>query len=148
MDEAKFETYLRERYGKEIEWYDTCSARNKRLYVLFQWSVIILSALIPVLTVALDQKKMYITAGLGVLLAIGTAGLKTFKFQENWINYRTIAEALKKERYYYDAGLSGYRQADDPQALFVERVEALISQENSLWVTVQRRPESESDKGK
>ena len=31
-----------------------------------------------------------------VLVAIITASLKTFKFQENWINYRTTCETLEK----------------------------------------------------
>lgn len=148
MDKSNFDTYLTERYEKEITWYDLRSAQNKRLYLYFQWAVIILSALIPVLTVALDKSQTYIAAGMGVLLAIGTAGLKTFKFHENWINFRTIAETLKKERYYYDALLGEYAKAQDKEALFVERVEAVISRENSLWVTVQQKQDSKADASK
>jgi uncharacterized protein DUF4231 len=102
MDKAKFDEYLEERYAKKIAWYNAKSILNKRLYVGFQWAVIILSACIPVLTVSISDTYKWLTAGLGVFLAIGTAGLKTFKFQENWLNYRTVAEMLKQECYYYD----------------------------------------------
>lgn len=75
------------------------------------------------------------------MLAIGTAALKTFKFQENWINYRTVSETLKKEKYFYDAGIGGYDETENAEALFVERVESMISRENSLWVTIHRQQE-------
>ena len=144
MDDDKFERYLQDRYAAQIAWYDDRSGLNKRCYVFFQWAVIILSALIPVMTVSSPGEAFkFYTAGLGVLLAIGTAGLKSFKFEENWINYRTVAEMLKKERHYLDAGIDSYADAADPRSLFVERVEALISRENSLWVTVQRKKDAE-----
>ena len=72
------------------------------------------------------------------IVAVGTALVKTFKYQENWINYRTTCETLRKEKHYYDAKLYDYRDAKDPEALFVERVEALISRENTLWLISQK----------
>jgi uncharacterized membrane protein len=41
-----------------------------------------------------------------VLVAILATSLKTFKFEqfeENWLNYRTTCEALKKEIHFYSA---------------------------------------------
>ena len=60
------------------------------------------------------------------VLAITIAAVKTFRFQENWINYRTVAEALKKEKHYYNAGAIEYATDKNKKQLFVERVEALI----------------------
>ena len=62
--------------------------------------------------------------------------LKTFKFQENWVNYRTIVEALTKEKYYYDAGALEYATVEDKEQLFVERVEALISTESVSQMSI------------
>ncbi len=76
-----------------------------------------------------------------VIVVILTAALKTFKYQENWINYRTTCEALKKEKYFYDAGLSDYQQSDDREAQFIDRVEALLARENTLWLSVQKKKE-------
>ena len=68
-----------------------------------------------------------------IVVAILAAALKAFKYQENWINYRTTCETLKKEWFYYEARIGDYSTAEDPQALFVERSEALISRENTMW---------------
>ena len=83
----------------------------------------------------------WLTIVLAIVLAIATAGLKTFKFEENWISYRTVAETLKKEKYYYDAAATEYATSEDKKRLFVERVEALISSENTLWMAIQRKKE-------
>jgi hypothetical protein len=72
------------------------------------------------------------------IVAIAATFSRSFNFQENWINYRTISETLKKEIHYYDAKLSEYQGAEDPEALFVSRVENLISRENTTWVTCQK----------
>ncbi|MDE0012653.1 MAG: DUF4231 domain-containing protein [Candidatus Poribacteria bacterium] len=143
MGEEKFEQYLKERYECQVQWYDERSSRNKWYSQGFQWAAIIISALVPVL-VTLNPTQRWITITLSTVLAITTAALKTFKFEENWISYRTVAETLKKEKYYYDAGAIEYATAEDKKQLFVERVEALISSENTLWMAIQRKKE---DKG-
>lgn len=50
--------------------------------------------------------------------------LKTFKFEENWINYRTTCETLKKEINFFNAGIDEYKDSQDREGLFVKRVEA------------------------
>ena len=87
----------------------------------------------------ISAKWEFITVILSVVLASTTAAVKTFKFQENWLNYRTVAEALKKEKHYYNAGAIEYATTENKKQLFVERVEALISRENSLWMVVHRK---------
>ena len=80
---------------------------------------------------------------ISALVAIGTTSLKTFKYQENWINYRTTCETLRKEIYFYTAGVGEYRDIDERESLFVERVESLISRENTMWLTTHRPKEGE-----
>ncbi|MCP5197155.1 MAG: DUF4231 domain-containing protein [Gammaproteobacteria bacterium] len=144
MNDAKFEGYVANRYEDQIKWYGEKSRSNKNIYQWFQWGAIVLSSTIPVLVVTLEGGYKWITAGLSVILAIATAGLKTFKFQENWINYRTIAETLKKEKHYFDADLNEYATAENKQQLFVERVETLISRENTLWVSAHTKKDEET----
>jgi hypothetical protein len=134
----KRKAYASGRYLDQIAWYDARSALSKLFYD-FPWAVIILSSCIPVLVVSLGDVSKWLTGGLGVVLAIGTAGLKTFKFQENWIKYRSIAEALKKEQYFYDAGMVDYSSATDREALFVERAESVTSRKNIVWVTSRQK---------
>lgn len=148
MEEKKFEEYLKDRYKDQINWYDNKASKNKKCYTIFQWGVIVLSVSLPVLIASAPDSWQLITIIISILLAIGTAALKTFKFQENWINYRTISETLKKEKHYYNAGLEEYTKVSDKEALFVDRIESIISRENTLWVTTHMQKERDEEKGK
>ena len=125
MEEEEFEKYLKEHYEPEISWYDNRASRAKRYYQWLQRAAIIISVSAPVMVVSMLDKFQWVTVILLIVLAIATAALRTFKFQENWINYKAIAEILKKEKYYYDTGTTEYATAKDKKRLFVERVETL-----------------------
>lgn len=145
MDSENFQKYLKERYEPEVNWYDKKSILNQRRYRYLQSVIIILSAITPVLVAIkeIDFFKNYIILTvivivISAIVAIGTTMLKTFKYQENWINYRTTCETLKKEIYFYTSTIGDYKDTDDRESLFVERVESLISRENTMWLTTQR----------
>ena len=91
------------------------------------------------------NKTSWSAVVISAIVAIGTTALKTFKYQENWINYRTTCETLRKEIHFYNAGVGEHKDTNDREALFVERVEALISRENTMWLTT-RRPKTEKEK--
>ena len=57
MEESEFESYLKERYYDQVDWYDRKAARNQKVYKFFQWGLIILAAITPVL-VAIDEMYM------------------------------------------------------------------------------------------
>ena len=137
MDSQEFERYLKERYFPQIDWYDKKAKQNRRIYIVFQWILIILSAATPII-IALDLAKP-IPIIISAIVAILTTGIKTFKFQENWINYRTTCETLKKEIHFYKAGVDDYASVNDKEAKFVERVEFLISRENTLWLIISKK---------
>jgi hypothetical protein len=141
METEAFQKYLKDRYEDQINWYDKKSAWNQKLYRYFQWSVIILAAVTPVLVAAGFEAARWPAVIIAALVAIGTSILKTFKYQENWINYRTTCETLRKEIHFYNAGVGDYRDSEDREALFVERVESLISRENTMWLTTQKPKE-------
>ncbi len=138
MDAEDLIKYLKERYEDQINWYDKKSIWNQKMYRRFQWTVIVLSAITPVLVAIMPEATRWPAVVISALVAIGTTSLKTFKYQENWINYRTTCETLKKETHFYKAGVGDYKDIDDREALFVERVEALISRENTMWLTAHR----------
>jgi hypothetical protein len=136
MNSQDFEKYLKERYYPQIDWYDKKAVQNKHKYTMLQWGLIILSAITPII-IALDLVKP-IPIIISSFVAILTTGIKTFKFQENWINYRTTCETLKKEIHFYSTGIDDYTNIKDKEAKFVERVESLISRENTLWLTISK----------
>jgi len=142
MDKEKFDDYLKSRYLKETDWYDKKAIWNHRAYEILQWATIILSASTAVLVVIGNGSLKWIAVGIAVLVAISTSALKTFKYQENWIGYRTTCETLRKEFHYYEAGIHGYENVVDKEALFIDRVESLISRENTLWVTTHDKNET------
>lgn len=144
MTEDKFEDYLKQRHANSVNYYDRQAGKNKRLYHAFQWGVIIISAVMPVIVVSYSQEYKMAAAGLSLLLAIGTAALKAFKFQENWLNFRQMAEALQQEKYFYTAELGTYRNVndDDRRSLFVDRVESLISREHAIWTNLHQQKEA------
>ena len=139
MDTDKFQKYIKERYHDQINWYDNKSLWNQKWYRRLQWGLIVFSAMTPVL-IAIDWRLptypllRWVPIVTSVLVAILASALKTFKFQENWLNYRTTCETLKKEIHFYEAGIGEYANAEDKETLFVERVENLISREHSLWI--------------
>jgi len=147
MNESEFQRYLKDRYQDQVNWYGSKSRLNKDRYDWSQSIAITLSASIPFLVVFLEGDYRWIPAIFSTLLTIDTAILKTFKFQENWIHYRTIAETLKKEEHYYDAEINEYngKKQPDKQKLFVERVEKLISRENTLWIDTHTKQQDEQD---
>lgn len=143
MDKSQFNEYLNGRYANQLVWYDNNAMQNKKLYTFFQWVIISLSAVLPVLISVLPGGFNWVSLVVSLLLGISTTSIKTFKFQENWINYRSIAEALKKERHYYNAEIYEYSNASNKEKVFVERVECLISRENGLWATIHTKNEEE-----
>ena len=151
MDRVTFDKYLSDRYFAEISWYDVKSMRNQVWYRTLQWGLIVLSASTPVV-IALAQRSnslpwmKSLSLITSVLVAILSTSLKAFKFEENWINYRTTCETLKKEIHFFNAGIDEYKDNQDREGLFVKRVEALISRENTLWLTTVEEKEKNKSK--
>src|SRR5215831_12045129 len=119
MDKASFDDYVANRYQNQLEYYERASTRNQKKYRRFQWVLIILSALTPVLaalgTVSWSQNDKDINAFtqtivvlVSSIVAILTTGLKTFNYQELWISYRATYEQLKPEYYYYEFNVGPY----------------------------------------
>ena len=135
IDDATFKEYVGVHYQGYIKQYNRMASNARLTYVFIQWGLIIFSALTPILIVAGGEVERWAAAAISVVVAIGTAAMNTFKYQDNWINYRTICEALRREIHLFQARVPPYREPGDHRALFAERVEAIIFQENILWRT-------------
>jgi hypothetical protein len=143
MESTEFEKYVNDRYQSQISWYDRQSTINRKTYAWLQSTLLVFSALTPVL-IAIDinlniPDLNYVSIVSAFVVSLTASFLKVFKFQEHWIDYRSTCEALKKEFYLYRSGAFDYSRASDQEALFIERVESIISQEGSKWlVTVNK----------
>ncbi|HTS43779.1 MAG TPA: DUF4231 domain-containing protein [Puia sp.] len=126
--------YVKERLDDELNWYSRSSVFNKNFYQSLKTAEIAISVVIPFLTGYLKESNSikYIVGVLGLLVAIIAGTLVLFKFQEKWIEYRTTAESLKHEKYMF-LTQSGPYKTDSSLSNLAERVEYLISKENSNW---------------
>ena len=144
--------YIAQRLDDQIRWYDLKSVSNQRWYKGLRMIQFTAAALIPFLTGFTEPAKPVwnLTVGLlGVLIAIITAMLDLYRFQEHWIEYRTTSESLKKEKLLFLTESEPYRNESPTKfQLFVQRVEALISKENSNWSQYISQSDSGGESGK
>jgi hypothetical protein len=130
------QNYLNTRVDDQIAWYEKKSAYYKLLSVLSEISLIILSASIPVLVLFIkgdsDEIKVAI-AFIASITSIISATSFFFKFKEQWLEYRTVAETLKHEKIFFLTNSGGYTNSQDAYSKFVERIERLISKSTSDW---------------
>jgi hypothetical protein len=134
--------FIETRLKPQIDWYDKKSIQNKRFAYLFNIITIFCGALTPIFA-AIDFKDLTIVFGVVVAISLGL--LKFCKFEEHWHNYRTTCETLRKEEIFFKFSSDVYANATNPQQLFVERVESLISRENTLWLCTVKESANEDD---
>ena len=129
--------YLDTRVKDQIEWYDKKSLWHKKLFMRLKITETILALLIPLLTgyITTGMVGLKIVVGLIGIIVAATANIITlYKFQENWIEYRTVAESLKHEKYLYITHAGAYKDSSS-FPIFVERFESFISKENTQWAS-------------
>ncbi len=127
--------YLTDRVDDQIDWYDKKSSWTQRMFKQLQILQIVAAASIPFLTgfITTEATEMkHVVAGIGASIAIIGGIISLYKFQENWIQYRTVSESLKHQKYLFLTRTYPYNTNDATHVL-VETVENLISQENSKW---------------
>jgi len=134
--------YLQQRVEDQINWYSAKSSHCQIRYKALRVVEIVSAAIIPLLS-GLGEKVLFgswIIGTLGVVIAVTTAVGSLFKYHENWIQYRATSEALKHEKYLYLSGVDPYDGVNSFHAL-VQRIEGLISNENSTWTqTIKSQP--------
>jgi hypothetical protein len=146
--------YIEQRVDDQITWYEKKSCVNQKRFKSYQLASIVLAAAIPLLTViSLEKVEMmgnilpFTIAVIGTLIAIFNAVLGLYKFQENWVQYRSTAESLIREKYLFLTQASPY--TDDETSNFkaiVERCEGIMSSENSVWIKATTAKQEENKK--
>jgi len=127
--------YLKDRLEDQINWYSAKSQWNQQWFKWLRIAELVFASLIPFLVahVTTEASLLKVIVGaMGVCIAVISGLVALYKFQENWIEYRTTAETLKHEKFLYLTRSSPYDREDSFQAL-VDHVESLISKENTTW---------------
>jgi len=126
MENNIFNEYVENRYKRLLDWYDKKSIYNKRITYLLQIPLIIIAASVPVLA---SFEYQLLTVLFSVIVAAGMGILRFGKFEYLWRNYRGSWEILQREMTYYKMKIDIYEKANDPEKLFIERVEKHLSTE-------------------
>ncbi|MBE3580216.1 MAG: DUF4231 domain-containing protein [Thermoanaerobacteraceae bacterium] len=135
------EEYIAKRLDEQIEWYDKKSKWNQKWYKRLKTAEFVLAASVPVLVAFVTYhwfiKVAIATAGSAVAVISAVHGL--YNFHENWIEYRSVCEALKREKHLYLTRSGIYTETENPFSLLVDRVESIMARENIAWAQVHRQ---------
>lgn len=143
-----FEQYYEERYEDQKGWYDDKAVKNKRYYLVFRVAVLVFAAAIPTAVSFIPSSDnstviINIITVLAFMLLVSEGVLSIFNFHHKWQSYRTTAEALKKEGERFNTKTGGYEGIGDPESLFIDRVEELVSQEHRYWKMLSTKQKGE-----
>ena len=132
--------YVEKRLDEQIRWYDRKAIWNQKAYKRLRLTELIVSAAIPVVVGYIPDNPclVNVVGVMGALVAVIAGALSLYKFHENWIEYRRVCETLKHEKYLYSTRVGVYNTGD-PFRTLVERVEQIISSENSEWVRLHKQ---------
>lgn len=131
--------YIEQRLDNQIAWYDRKSQLCQSTFKRLRRIEILCAAVIPLLAgFSGAHRSIPIAMGLlGAIVVVVTAFQSLGQYQENWIDYRTTCESLRHERFLFLTSSPPYHRRA-AFTLLVERVEALISKENTAWAQQSR----------
>lgn len=128
--------YIINRLDNQIAWYDTKSQLNKSRFTALRTAELVVAATVPFVVglITPDLMPLKFLAQVLALLVVIIAGLiSLYRFQELWFEYRTTSESLRHEKFLYETKAKPY-DIDQPFPLLVQRVEAQISRQHSVWL--------------
>ena len=131
------------RMDDQLGWYDKNASLNERKFKSLKMCTLVFSVLIPLSAVAATRYAVItaaFTATLGATIAVLEGLQQLNQYHQNWITYRSTAEALKHEKFLFLSSAGPYSSVNNPKALLAERVESLVSQEHSKWTSAQELP--------
>lgn len=139
--QASVASYIKNRLGPQLSWYEAKSAKAKRS--LWSLSAIQFSttAIIPVLNAVSTEAKeaLYLSSACAAAAAIATGLIALGRFNENWVRYRrcvTSLESLKLKHEHRVAPFDG----PDADSRLIELAEATIETEADQWAIHMSEP--------
>lgn len=132
-------TYIEGRLEKQREWHSRKASRNKNWHYVTEIVTMGAGAIIPVINILDVSPVKAISTALAAVVVVSSAISKLFKFQENWLSFRTLAEALEREKELYQHQVGDYAVAQNlREKLLVERIENMLATTTSQFLSVHR----------
>jgi hypothetical protein len=139
------------RLEDQRNWYSKKSAYNQSWFKRIKVSQIVLASAIPLIALIEASWGRWLTAGAGAVIAVLEAVQQLNQYSQLWIEYRSMAERLKRDKCLFLAGAGPYQGLDMEARLttLALRVEELVSTEHERWVSAvteatAKKPEAES----
>ena len=125
--------YITKRLEDQITWYSTKSQYNKGRSIALRILEIVCAAIIPFISVHHESFKYFplFVGLLGITISIAAGISAILKFHDNWIEYRTVCETLKHEKFLFLTKTNPYDSENAFHQLVI-RVEGLISRKLSM----------------
>jgi hypothetical protein len=129
--------YMVNRVDDQIQWYDKKSQSAQWWFKRLSGVEVLSAAAIPLIAGFGNELSplfpvKLVVGVLGAMIVVISSFVSINQFQEKWIEYRTTCESLKHEKFLFLTKAEPY-QNNDAFNLFVQRIESLISKENSAW---------------
>jgi len=135
MTDNDFNIYRDGRYERATKYYDGRANKNRRWHRFSSIYIVVTSiAIAPLLSANPFEVGNELALYLSPTIAILTGIAAHFRFHESWLSYRSTWDSLQHELPWRNAEVAHYKGSEDRNALFVERVESLISQEGDDWL--------------
>lgn len=137
--------YLKYRVTQYQSWYDKKASMMKTRYQWMRAFSVVGGGVVPVLININSSFAIYgipvtqtIVTIISLLVVIVVSLESVFHFREQWKNYRSTEQIIGHERFLFCTRVGRYRDMNESNSfkLFVERVEEIISIENSSTLNV------------
>lgn len=137
VEPGDINSYIQNRLNDQIRWYDKKAQQAQRIYKRLQFAEFVIAAAIPLLTnYTVSRPAVAFVVGLlGAAITVIEGTEHLGRYHENWIEYRSTCEMLKREKHLYLMNASPYGADETREQLFVRNVESLISAETSKWTS-------------
>lgn len=123
--------------NEQIDFYDRYGLLHANLYFWFKIPTLVAAALVPVFALATGNWTKWVTAGLGVLIAVLEGVQQVGRYHDNWVAGIATRDQLERERELFLAKAGVYAKPQDGQSsssLFAERASVLMTQEQGQWL--------------
>jgi len=139
------------RLEDQLKWYENESVRCKRMFKRLKTGTLAISVSIPLNAAFATRYPAIIgviTGVMGASIALLEGLQQLNQYHQNWITFRSTAEALKHEKFLFLSTAGPYAVAGNPAALLAERVESLVTQETEKWTAAQeQKPKTQKAAG-
>lgn len=117
------------------DWYKKAAIKSR---IFHRWTAVtiqVIAAAIPV-TAAIDPRSSIVPAFLGAVIVILGGLRSTFDWQENYIRFSGVREAVEAERRSYTTGAAPYSDPATRDQLLVAAVSRIEQEEMNAWFKI------------